>query len=116
MTSSEFSARLGVSVGHLNRMVRAGLVEPSVRSRKQGSREIWSEQDVAVVESMLAAQKLLTQLGRCRVPAVRLSRLGDRVALAVGSSAVVDVTPGMTVVQLVRSLGGAFAVIPREDT
>lgn len=116
ITSSELAARAGISRQHLNRLVREGLVEPSgERSRKAGSRAVWLEDDVAVVARMVAARHHLAHLGRCPVPTVRLRSLGAGL-LAIGGEdgVVVKVTAQTTVAQLLRILGGAFAVIPKE--
>jgi len=117
VTSSELARRAGVSVQHLNRLVRDGLASPSVRrSRKQGSRAEWSDEDAVAVSAMVAARRQLVALGRSPIPPIRLSRLGNADLLGVGiaEGEVVAVTPRTTVAQLLRALGGAFAVIPQE--
>lgn len=120
ITSSELARRAGISVTVLNDLVRAGLAEPAERrSRKSGSRSLWSEADVAAIAVMVSARRALARLGRCRVPPLRLRALAETPGLlAVGGPAgvVVKVTPQTTVAQLLRVIGGAFAVLPKDPT
>lgn len=116
MTTSKLAARVGISASALNRLTQAGLIEPSIRrSRTAGSAALWSEDDAKALQAMLAAQETLARLGRCRVPALRLRALGGQGLLAVGvtAGAVVRIAPTSTVAQLLRTLGGAFAILPQ---
>lgn len=120
MTSSGLARRLGISVRRINELVQAGLITPTVRrSRKQGSRAIWSEEDAEDIIAMLQARRHLVRLARCQFPATRILAQPDEVALAVGGprGVLIAVKPSTTIGQLMAKLGGGpFAVIPKEDS
>jgi hypothetical protein len=80
--SSEAAKRLGLSQRRLNELVQTGEVTPSVRSRKQGSRALWTDDDLERARAAIHRRRadgdrafLASQLARAREQIRKLDEL-----------------------------------------